>query len=281
MIRERRRSAENYGMTGLLLVAVGVMVGAEPSTDETSRRIALQLAQLAGDNRQLPAVRVEALRTLAKLDSFARPAVPALIELIDRNTESPEVIEQAVAALGRIGPPARSALPAMARIYGRDIDIDIAVRRATERITAPPDSADLQELIRDLRAREPGRRLRGAKGIAAKGLRAEEAIPDLLPLLRDPDTDVRRMAVLALRAVEPGPRYNSSIADAYALDLSDADENVRLIAARSLARMGPAAAPAAAALQRAQVDPSEEVRRAATEALGKLGPPPSPPGPVG
>lgn len=267
-------------MTGVLLASLALLTAAEPAPDEKARRIAVELGQLAADSGLAPAVRIEALRTLGRLDADARAAVPLLIDLLGRPTESLEVIEHAAMVLGRIGPPARAALPALARVAGRDIDVDLAARRAADRITSPPDAIEVQELVRELRAAEPGRRLRAAKGLALKGRRAEEAIPDLLPLLRDADGDVRRMAVTALKAVEPGPRFARDFAEAHALDLADADDNVRLMAARSLARLGPAASTAAEALQKAADDPSDDVRRAATEALNKLGPP-TPPGPTG
>ncbi len=68
-------------------------------------------------------------------------------------------------------------------------------------------------------------------------------------------------------------------------DLSSSDDVVRMLAAKELGKLGPAASPALSALQRLLQDPDEDLRRVATAAIGRIQsqpvapptPPPSPP----
>jgi HEAT repeat protein len=73
--------------------------------------------------------------------------------------------------------------------------------------------------------------------------------------------------------VRPDLKESDIFVPAYIMDMQDRDEIIRISAARSLGRLGPAATAAIPALQKAaQSDPETEVRHAATEALTKIAP---------
>src|SRR5437870_5482004 len=80
---------------------------------------------------------------------------------------------------------------------GQDMDVDRAIRRAIAHIFMAPESAEVHELIPQLRSKDASLRLRAAKGLAKKGPMAESAVVDLLSLMLDPDADVRNAAVRA------------------------------------------------------------------------------------
>jgi hypothetical protein len=261
-------------MTSLLLLMAAMIPGDDPNPKEPPDRVVIQLADLAADSRMLPAVRMEAVKTLGKLGPDAKAAAPKLAGLLSRIPpgEAPTLQEAIVVTLGRIGAAARPYVPTITRVIGQDIDVDRAATQAINRIMIDAESLEIDVLVRQLRHKDPSVRLRAAKALAAKGPRGDAAARDLSKLLQDSDVDVRRVAITALKAVRPDLKQSDLFVPAYILDLQDTDENIRLAAARTLGRLGPAAAAATAALQKAQSDPETEVRHAATEALAKIVP---------
>lgn len=250
----------------VLIAAVGVQVA---RADETDDALARKLGAVVRDFRQPTTARAEAARTLGKLGPRASAAVPDLVAVFDRlrGAEQETLQEALVEALGQIGSAAKPALANLAKGKGRSTDIDQALKRATEQILTASDSQDVELLLQQLLSRDAATRLRAVKALGDLGPGAKAAAPALLAVLGDTDADVRRGAITALRLVQPGTKPPEALVKAIAVDLKDPDANLRLLAVRTLGRIGPAAAGAAADLEVLRTDPDADVRRAATDAL--------------
>jgi HEAT repeat protein len=242
--------------------------------EEADDLLAKQLAAVVRDPRLFLPQRVEAAKMLGKLGQRAGAAVPDLTAQLSglRGAELEPLQEAVVDALGRIGSPARESLPAVARAAGRSVDLDVAIKRATGTILASTDSQDVGALVKQLSSGDASFRLRAVKALGDLGPAARFAIPDLITALRDPDPDVRRGSVAALQLIAPDAKPSESLVRAIALDLTSPDANTRLLAIRSLARIGRPAAIVAGDLQPLITDPDPDVRRAATDALGRIAP---------
>lgn len=261
-------------MTRLALIAVALAVSAPSSrSDETDDRLARELAGVVRDPRLPTRSRVEAAKTLAKLGPKGSAAIPDLLAQLTRlrGAEQEPLQEAVIDAIGQMGSAARKTLPALARTTGRSTDIDQSVKRATKAILASSDAEDVEALVRQLQGIDTSLRLRAAKALGALGPTARGAVADLTAVLEDPDSDVRRAAVAALRLIQPAAeRPSEALVRAIAKDLADPDPIVRYSAARTLGRLGSAAASTATALQALLADPDADVRRAVAAALAQV-----------
>jgi hypothetical protein len=255
-------------------VLVVFVVAAAGRADEADDKLAKQLTTVVRDPRLTTAQRVEAARTLGRLENRAAAAVPDLILQLDRlrGAEQEPLQEAVIAALGRIGSPAREGLPAMARAKGRSVDIDLAIRQATDQILAASDSQDVLALTKQLLSSDSSVRLRAVKALGNLGPAARFAVPDLTTTLADRDPDIRRASVAALRAINPEAAASESVVRSIALDLRDADPAARLLAVRALARFGRRAAIVIDDLQPLLTDPDPDVRRAVADAISRVSP---------
>lgn len=250
------------------LMAPSTMCAAE----ESDEMLARQMAGVVRDFRQPLATRVEAARTLTKLGARAANVAPDLVAVLDRlrGTEQEPLQEAVVEALGQMGPAARPALPSLAKAVARTADLDLAIQRTTDAILNAPDSQEIDLLSQQLRSRDASMRLRAAKALGDIGARARAAIPAITAALNDTDGDVRRAAITAWRLIQPNAKPTEALMRAIAADLTDPDPSLRLMAARTLGRIGPLAAPAAATLEMLRTDPDPDVRRAAAEAIARI-----------
>lgn len=257
--------------TRQLLPIVVAFLPLAARADERDDILTRDLTAVVHDRLAPTFVRVEAVNTLAKLGPRSGPAVPELMIQLDKlvGPETAPLREAILKALGSIGAPARPALPLMARQIGRDLDIDLAVRRSTNQILTAGDD-DVPTLIALLRSREDGQRLRAAKSLAKLGPPARAAIPGLTEVLADLDGDVRRTALAALKAIQ-GTVAPADAVGVFVLDLQTADEDVRYQAVKNLGRLGRDGRSAVQPLQPLLADPSPDVRRAAAEALARIG----------
>lgn len=204
----------------------------------------------------------------------AAQADPAEVQNLIRSLQNPDPIERLVAAkqLGKIGPDARAALPALQKLL-QDPDED--VRRVAENSirligAAPGPSEAVRKLMGKLESPDVLERLVAAKELARFGKAAEPALPGLRKLLSDPDQDVRRVAENTIRLIGgAGPAPNEAVRKLM-VQLQSTDALDRLIAAKELAKMGPAAREALPALQKLQADPDEDVRRVAANAIAAI-----------
>lgn len=262
-------------MKRLLAVAAVLLAAPAARADETDDLLARQLAAVVRDPRLPTAQRIEAARVLGKLGLLAGAAVPDLTQQLNRlrDGEHERLQETIVDALGRIGSPARSSLPAMARTAGRTIDVDLAIKRATDQILASTDSQDVGALTKQLGSRDPSIRLRAVRALRDLGAAARFALPDLQAALNDPDADVRRAAVNAVQAVQPDAPPSELLVRSIALDLTSPDAGIRLLAVRTLGRFGRRAGIVAEAIQPLLADADPDVRAAAAAAIGRITPP--------
>ncbi len=252
----------------LLAIVLAPAVRAE----EPDVRLAKQLAATVRDPRLSLWARVEAARMLEKLGPRAAAAEPDLVAQLGllRGREHEPLQEAVVDALGQMGSPARSALPSMARASGRSLDIDQAIKRSTKLIIIASDAQDIAALVGQLTSKDSSIRLRTAKALGTLGPAAQSAILDLGAALNDPDGDVRRAVIVALRLIHPDLRPGEPIVRAIMLDLVDPNPEIRAAAARALGRIGPTALTAAQAIEQLLSDPDADVRRAAADALAKI-----------
>ena len=214
---------------GILLLASGA---SSPGADDPQTQLAQELAEIVRDRFGTHSLwsRVQAAQTLGRMGPDSRAAVPALVALLeDAHRTDPLVIDEAVVkALGRIGRPARYAIPAMVRVSGKDFDLERTVNEAITRIISAGDSGEAPVLVKNLRDRDEGIRLRAAKTLGAMGSAGRDAVPALLEALQDRDSDVRHQALWALRQIQPGMKPTEGEVAVYVLDLRDSDPAVRL-----------------------------------------------------
>lgn len=265
-------------MRGVLVLGALCALAPAARADETDDALAKKLASVARDPRQELRARVEAANTIAKLGPLASAATGDLVAVLERlrGAEQEPLQEAIVEALGQIGAPARGALPVLSRVANRSPDIDLALKRARDAILAAQEvPRDVELLAQQLLSRDPSTRLRATKALAGLGVVARGAAPALTIALRDTDDDVRRGAIAALQQVQPGPA-TEPLVQAIAVDLRNPDANWRLLAVRTLGRLGAPASAALADLVPLRNDPDPDVRRAAFDALNRIPPPPPP-----
>lgn len=252
---------------GLLVVAA-----APARADEATDKLAKELVEVVRDPRLGAHQRAAAARTLGALGPRAAVVVPELIGQLTRlrGDELEPLQEAVIDALGAIGSAAKPSLPVLAAATRRSIDLDLAVKRSTTLILTADDRRDVQALMRQLDSRDAGTRLRAAKSLGGLKAEAAEAVPALTAAMADPDAEVRRAAVAAVRLIRPSARPSAEMVQAVVADLKDPDDGVRLLAVRSLGRFGAAAAAAVPAVEAMLADPDRDVRRAAADALVRL-----------
>lgn len=259
-------------LVGLILLLSVVSLG---RADEATDRLAKELVGVVRDPRQGEPQRVEAARTLGKLGPQAAVVVPDLIAQLKRlKDDELESLQAAVVeTLGTIGSAAKAALPTLATVKGRTIDLDLAIKKSTRQILLADDTRDVKALVEQTTSRDVGLRLRAVKTLGSLKAEAAAAVPAVVWALNDPDGDVRRAAVTALRLIQPQAKPSKELIQAIVVDLTDPDDNLRLNAVRTLGKLGTAASAALPALQPLLTDPDKDVRRAAGEAIIKLGGP--------
>ena len=197
--------------------------------------MAKELVGVVRDPRLTVRQRVEAARTLGKLGPKASAVVPDLIAQLKRlqGAELEELQEAVIDTLGGIGATAKTALPTLTTTTGRSLDIDQAVKRTTDTILAADDTRDVKVLVQQLASRDVGVRFRAVKALGVLKGDAADAIPALTVTLTDPDGDVRRAAITAVRLIQPDAKPSKELVLALAADLRDPDDGVRLLAVRA------------------------------------------------
>jgi HEAT repeat protein len=197
---------------------------------------------------------------LGRLGSLALPAAPDLAELL---TDAAARTTAAV-ALVRIDPhQAEKVVPMLIKdLQAEDEKQRQAAVLAAARLGAAAQSAAdaLVTLLRD--------RILTEMEIVALHEIWRGAIPGLINLLKDPDVDCRKRALLALGQI--GPAEHLTI-KALIAALSDRDYDVRAGAAHVLEQIGPEAAEAVPALVVNLQASAALVRASAAMALGTIG----------
>jgi len=262
----------------LFLAAAALLVACLPlRAAESDEQLVQKLVVILKDHTNKPGVRATALRSLAALGWTGRTALPDLIKLLDDADERKVARDTvgawdtmgpyyyAIEAIGQMGTGAREAVPALIRAKGAvpafEQTIDTALRNLLQ--SSDPNVFSLLVALRD---NDPAVRLAAAK--ALRRYPADLAVVE--PALReaakgDPDPDVRKVAAESAQEV-----VKAEVARLARL-LKESDENVRLLAAKALGRMGPAARDAVPALKEAAAkDADSDVRCVAEGALKKI-----------
>jgi HEAT repeat protein len=144
-------------------------------------------------------VRIHAAWALGEIDAGA-PAIPALIEALD--DEDSEVRRYAANALLKHG---RLAEPAVAKLIERLQSDDPGAYMAAAALgeIGSPAKAAIPHLITALKKETGLLRAEYAQALGKFGPDARDAIPVLLPLTKDGDPDVSRIALAALKNIDP------------------------------------------------------------------------------
>ena len=162
-------------------------------------------------------------------------AVPSLTESL--NSTNPQERFEAARAMVIVGKNAKSALPTLIQTFKSD-----------------PDNKTRALVVRVF---------------GHLGAEAEDAIPVLLPALKDSDAAIRANAAEALSIIALHGDVERIVA-ALIDSLKDDVANVRQEAAEGLGRIGPRAGAAVDALTKALQDPNARVKREAAEALEQV-----------
>jgi HEAT repeat protein len=248
-----------------LFVACAAGRAAEP--DE---KLVRELVALFKDPKNKPEVRSTAIRALGTLGWPGRTALPDLIKVLEDPQERKAAADslgpyyQAIVAVGQMGTGAQDAAPALVKAKGIAPAYDQAIDVALGNILQQPGGG-VFALIGALRDNDPSVRLMAAKALRRYPADVAPVLPALREATKDPDADVRRVAEESVRVV------TQDEVTRLAQLLKDKDDNVRLLAAKALGRMGPPAAAAAPVLKEAAVkDADPDVRCVAKNALAKV-----------
>ncbi|MGD9902001.1 MAG: HEAT repeat domain-containing protein [Vicinamibacterales bacterium] len=225
--------------------------------DESSRPA---LEALAGDSREAPAVRVQAIRALGAIGDERAGATltPLLARSVDRVLRL-----EAAAAIGAIG------RPALAESLIDYLEDDWApMRAASQAAMAQSDPDAFMPVLSGIYA-DAEWSVRAALATTLGRLTADAAGPRLVQLAGDADPKVIAAALKAMTAVKlPGVEKRLIAA------LAHADPMVRIAAAQGLATLKPAGAATAVAqaLDAAAAEPGYAVRAGLLAALSAIDP---------
>lgn len=216
-------------------------------------------------------VRLEAAQALRAMGAEAKPAVPALVAMLG----DPERTVEAAQVLTSLGPIAKEAAPALFRVV-KERPVAQRDARLAAAEALPAVGADPKEMVPVLIGAldTTDRPFRKALGMILSRVGAVGA-PALAAALKDSRVDVRKGALQAMALGADGP-----VPDLLPL-LNDPDPETRLLAVMAVGRQGLRGRPAAPALldllgDRAQVREFDQppIPRAAMGALlavGRLG----------
>ena len=207
--------------------------------DEKDEVLVRELAAVVRERLTPTWQRVEATKTLGKLGPRAALAVPELnAQLLKLRGEDTVPLQEAIVkALGQIGSAAKPAIPTLTRMAGREIDLDLALRRSIDEILSADERPDLNALLRLLASKDETQRLRAAKAFGRFASLPNPIITELRTLLTDPDCDVRRTTLATLMGLQVPLRTNELV-NAYVLDLAEPDAANRWRAAKALGKLG-------------------------------------------
>jgi HEAT repeat protein len=259
----------------VLSCAALVVACAAGRAAESDEKLVRDLVAVLNDPKNKPEIRSTAIRALGGLGWSGRSALPDLIRILDdtrerqlaRDTVGPwETIGpwyHAIEAIGQMGPGAKEAVPSLVKAKGVVPVFDQAIDNALKNILQQPDVVGL---LGGLRSVDPSVRLFAARALRTSSGDFAAVHPALVQAAKsDPDDDVKRVAAASAEQVAKGE------ATRLAQLLKDRDENVRLLAAKALGKMGPLAIAAAPALKEAAAkDADDDVRAVAQSALRKV-----------
>jgi HEAT repeat protein len=211
-------------------------------------------------------VRFAALEALRRIGPGAGGAVPTILA-VALNDPGQEIRWQAALVFWHLGPSAGRAIPAIVdsigdnKSYGQAISLMQTIAGKADELDPP--------LIQALSHPNPLARRWAAMALGRPGQHTPAAVPALILAGKTRDLDLRLdvMNGLGNLGLEAAPAV-PFLADA----LADRDESARMVAALTLAKIGPAAHAAREALLATRDDESSMVRDAVGAALEAIGP---------
>lgn len=250
----------------IALEALGQIGGAHPKAIPAVVELLSDLSTAKGREGQDDS---ETLRELAAecigfIGKDAAIAVPVLMQSLSDRSET--IRRKTVASLGRIGPAAQLAIPSL--LESMAYDESPAVRDAAETALAAIGSPAVPALTHLLEDQDTELRQRAARGLGQMKTLAQPATNSLRKLLEDENPGVRLAAAKGLWQITA--RANESL-PVFVETLTSSDRQLRMQAFRILTtELGPAAAPARAALTKLLEHPEAHVRQAAEKALERI-----------
>ncbi len=267
--------------------AVAALAGALNTKEVSTRMMLLEILTELGPKAE-PAVPnlIQLLGTIAKeyepakrepidpepvftLVAIGAPSVAPLKNML--NDKNPVARYLAVYALAELGPIAKTTAGDVEKLL-TDQSGEVALEAARALATITGDAKKSSELMKlALGHNDAGTRAYGLETLTRMGKPGEELAADALPLIDDPDSQVRELAVeyvatLSSKAVAKAvPRLMKRLAD------ENEGPQVRLKTMQVLAGLGTVAAPAATAMANALDSDDAELRDAATASLMALG----------
>lgn len=216
-------------------------------------------------------VRAASASALAAAGPAARGTFPSLLKALD----DPQGAVRAAAAnaLGALGHDAVDAAPALARVL---MDVEPAARAAAVLALAAVglEAEKVLPLLAralgdpDLSVRRPA-----AAALLAMGPEARDAAGTVVGALRDADADVRATAAALLARLAPLPEKEAAAAEtSLALAAKDENEKARQAALAALGGIASPDGPGLAALRTALAGTNEGDSLLAASSLAKLGP---------
>ncbi len=217
--------------------------------------------------------RGDELPAMVALRRIGKAAVPKVVELLESDTAL--VRWQAARILAGIGPDAKEALPALDRSFDkelrlpmRDFNVIAATALALVQLGAEP-MKPVGELAKLLMEKEPMVRLETLRELARFSRKGESAVMAIIPMLDDPNGEIRVQAADTLRAI--GPAAKAAI-PALTKKLADMQLLVRRNALQTLRSFGPLAAETIPEITKLLADQDDAFRREVVEVVIAIGP---------
>lgn len=238
-----------------------------------------RLLAIVADPSEHELHQLNALETVVAIGNIPASEVPVILRVLRTKTDI-DFREAAIDAVAIIGPAAAAAIPDLtAALRDQDPFVRIAAARALGAI-GPAARSAIPALVLALYDPIPAMRMRAAESLAKFGHAAEPAVEALIGLLSPDQAMERPVDDISLEG-EVGALLEDALdgegPDIDGLRGTNSDEyrtfvinNVRSTAARTLARIGPAATDAIPALLEAARDRDDSVREAASEALAAI-----------
>jgi HEAT repeat protein len=194
---------------------------------------------------------------------------------------SPEVEQRrrAIFALGAIGADASDGIRPLAAILLQDPDREVRIQAALALTKMAPASREaVPALAQALSDQEPLVRMNACLALSKLGSEGQAAIPALIAAVKDESNEtnldtftftIQQAAAVALGRASSGSE--AAVPALTSLLQTSESESLRIMVARALGDVGPAAHSAAPMLVPLLSEPSATLRQSAGEALDKIG----------
>jgi HEAT repeat protein len=158
---------------------------------------------------------------------------PGLVRVCTDGEEAAEVRVQALKSLARLGTAAKSAVPQLAEQF-KNADTTMRRQIMVTMVAIGPEARELSLLRESLKSTEPEIGRLAAEGLTTLGPQAKPALKELTAALKSRDA---RMRLAALRAIEATGETKAAVPSLVDL-LKDSDREVSLAAAGAMVSLG-------------------------------------------